>query len=100
MTRIAIVEDNKVIRESLMEFVRADSECECVFACATAEEALGGGEDYELVFAAGDVGVVMNVFESAGLRPPLVIGACVADPATRRLKDRPLEAAGWEHQLR
>ena len=40
MTRIAIVEDNKVIRESLMEFVRADSECECVFACATAEEAL------------------------------------------------------------
>jgi len=67
---------------------------------ATAEEALGGGEDYELVFAAGDVGVVMNVFESAGLRPPLVIGACVADPATRRLKDRPLEAAGWEHRLR
>jgi DNA-binding NarL/FixJ family response regulator len=40
MTRIAIVEDNKVIRESLMEFVQADSECECVYACATAEEAL------------------------------------------------------------
>ncbi len=40
MTRIAIVEDNKVIRESLMEFVQADSECECVSACATAEEAL------------------------------------------------------------
>jgi DNA-binding NarL/FixJ family response regulator len=40
MTRIAIVEDNKVIRESLMEFVEADSECECVYACATAREAL------------------------------------------------------------
>jgi DNA-binding NarL/FixJ family response regulator len=39
-TRIAIVEDNKVIRESLMEFIQADSECECVFACSTAEEAL------------------------------------------------------------
>jgi DNA-binding NarL/FixJ family response regulator len=40
MTRIAIVEDNKVIRESLMEFVQADSECQCVYAAATAEEAL------------------------------------------------------------
>jgi DNA-binding NarL/FixJ family response regulator len=39
-TRIAIVEDNKVIRESLMEFIQADSECECVFACSTGEEAL------------------------------------------------------------
>jgi DNA-binding NarL/FixJ family response regulator len=40
MTRIAIVEDNKVIRESLMEFVQTDAECECVYACATAKEAL------------------------------------------------------------
>jgi DNA-binding NarL/FixJ family response regulator len=40
MTRIAIVEDNRVIRESLTEFVKADSECECVCVCATAEEAL------------------------------------------------------------
>jgi len=40
MTKIAIVEDNKVIRESLIGFVQADSECRCVFACATAEEAL------------------------------------------------------------
>lgn len=40
MTSIAIVEDNKVIRESLMEFVQADSECECVCACGTAQEAL------------------------------------------------------------
>ncbi|HEY5296672.1 MAG TPA: response regulator transcription factor [Verrucomicrobiae bacterium] len=40
MTKIAIVEDNRVIRESLMEFVKADSECECVYVCATAEKAL------------------------------------------------------------
>lgn len=40
MTKIAIVEDNRVIRESLMEFIKADSECECVCACATAEKAL------------------------------------------------------------
>src|SRR5262245_21837282 len=42
MTKIAIVEDNKVIRESLMEFVQSDPECSCVFVCATAEEALKG----------------------------------------------------------
>lgn len=40
MTKIAIVEDNRVIRESLMEFVHSDSDCTCVCACATAEEAL------------------------------------------------------------
>jgi DNA-binding NarL/FixJ family response regulator len=40
MTRIAIVEDNRVIRESLAEFVQADPEFRCVCACATAEEAL------------------------------------------------------------
>jgi DNA-binding NarL/FixJ family response regulator len=40
MTRIAIVEDSKVIRESLAEFVQGDPECQCVCACATAEEAL------------------------------------------------------------
>jgi len=40
MTRIAIVEDSKVIRESLVEFVHADPECRCVCTCATGEEAL------------------------------------------------------------
>jgi DNA-binding NarL/FixJ family response regulator len=40
MTKVAVVEDNKVIRESLMEFVQADNEFTCVCACATGEEAL------------------------------------------------------------
>jgi DNA-binding NarL/FixJ family response regulator len=40
MTRIAIVEDNKVVRESLTEFVQTDPECRCVCACSSAEEAL------------------------------------------------------------
>jgi len=40
MTRIAIVEDNRVIGESLMEFVKTDTECECVCLCATSEQAL------------------------------------------------------------
>jgi DNA-binding NarL/FixJ family response regulator len=40
MTRIAIVEDNRVIGESLVEFIKTDPECECVCVCATAEQAL------------------------------------------------------------
>jgi len=40
MTNIAVVEDNKVIRESLIEFVQSDPELRCVCACDTGEEAL------------------------------------------------------------
>jgi DNA-binding NarL/FixJ family response regulator len=40
MTRIAIVEDNKTIRESLVEFVQADPEFSCVCVCGTGGEAL------------------------------------------------------------
>lgn len=40
MTRVAIVEDNKVIRESLAAYVRTDPEFECIGSCSSAEEAL------------------------------------------------------------
>jgi DNA-binding NarL/FixJ family response regulator len=40
MTKIAIIEDNATIRESLIEFAQTDPEFNCVCACATAEEAL------------------------------------------------------------
>lgn len=40
MTKVAIVEDNKVIRESLAAYVRTDPQFACVCACATALEAL------------------------------------------------------------
>ena len=39
---------------------------------ATREEALGGGEDYELVFAAPDPEAVAGAFAAAGLRPPIL----------------------------
>ncbi len=40
MTRIAIVEDNKVIRESLVAYVHTDPEFRCICTCGSAEEAL------------------------------------------------------------
>lgn len=60
--------------------------------------ALGGGEDYELVFAAPDPDRVATVFVELGLGLPLAIGRCTADPAERRLRDAELPRVGWEHR--
>lgn len=59
--------------------------------------ALGGGEDYELVFTAPDADRVVSAFAEAGLGVPLVIGRCTDDPAARRLRDTELPKVGWEH---
>jgi thiamine-monophosphate kinase len=69
-----------------------------VVSGATEEEALGGGEDYALVFTAPDASRVADQFAVAGLAPPEEIGVCTADPAERSLAGRPLPAAGWEHE--
>jgi thiamine-monophosphate kinase len=66
---------------------------------ATLEEALAGGEDYELVFAAADPERVAAHFAAEGLADPLVIGTCTADPSTRRLRGERLQVAGYEHRL-
>ena len=67
---------------------------------ATVQEALGGGEDYELIFTATNPGHVAATFAEAGLRQPLGIGYCTGDPAERTLAGEPLPAAGWEHDFR
>ena len=40
MTKIAIVEDNAVMRETFRQWINASPNLRCVFACATAEEAV------------------------------------------------------------
>ncbi|MGH9264613.1 MAG: thiamine-phosphate kinase [Acidimicrobiales bacterium] len=60
--------------------------------------ALGGGEDYELVFTAPDPARVETIFAELGLGKPLRIGRCTADPAERRLRDAELPKLGWEHR--
>jgi thiamine-monophosphate kinase len=59
--------------------------------------ALGGGEDYELLFAAPDPALVEATFAERGLGKPLPIGHCTDDPGQRRLRDGELPALGWEH---
>ena len=66
---------------------------------ATLEEALNGGEDYELVMTSADVGRLRLILADRGLRAPIVIGRVVADPATRTLDGAPLERLGFQHRF-
>jgi thiamine-monophosphate kinase len=72
-----------------------------VAAGATLDEALGGGEDYELVLALaeGDLSGLMERSEAEGLRIPLRIGTVLADADVRVLGDQELERVGWQHRL-
>lgn len=68
---------------------------------ATLEEALSGGEDYELLFTVlpADQETLEAAFEAAGLRPPVRIGVVVADATERTLRGAPLPRLGWQHML-
>ena len=66
---------------------------------ATLDEAISGGEDYELLIATDDAARLRLVFLDRGLRAPLSIGKVVADRATRTLRGQEFERRGWQHQL-
>lgn len=59
--------------------------------------ALGGGEDYELLFAAPDPDRVVAGFAAAGLPAPIAVGRCTGNAGELMLGDRPLPLTGWEH---
>ncbi len=68
---------------------------------ATQEEALGGGEDYELVIAVDDVGheEMARVLTASGLRAPIPLGVITAERSRRTLGGHPLERLGWQHTV-
>ncbi|MGA7834036.1 MAG: thiamine-phosphate kinase [Acidimicrobiales bacterium] len=66
---------------------------------ATEEEAISGGEDYELLIATNDAARLRMIFYDRGLRSPLSIGVIEADPARRTLRGEPLVRRGYEHRL-
>jgi thiamine-monophosphate kinase len=63
-------------------------------------DALGGGEDYELVFAAPEEAKVTAAFAQAALTKPVLMGTCTSDPSERRLWGEQLGRLGWEHEWR
>jgi thiamine-monophosphate kinase len=66
---------------------------------ATVDEALGGGEDYELLIATGDGAHLLEAFLAAGLARPIRIGRVVADEAVRTWRGEPLGPTGWQHPI-
>jgi thiamine-monophosphate kinase len=70
-----------------------------VAAGATIDEALGGGEDYELVMALRptDAGALLRAFREAGLNPPLRIGELVPSVTCREWHGQELGRLGFQH---
>jgi thiamine-monophosphate kinase len=66
---------------------------------ATFEEALSGGEDYELLIATNEPGRLRLMFVDRGLRAPITLGVVVSDRGVRTLAGEPLARRGFEHQL-
>ncbi len=66
---------------------------------ATIDEAISGGEDYELLMATDDPDRLRLVFQDRGLRAPISIGVVVGDVATRTWRGDAFERRGWQHQL-
>ena len=66
---------------------------------ATLQEAISGGEDYELLITTSDPEKLRSTFLQRGLRKPISIGTIVSDPASRTLEGQDFEKLGWQHQL-
>ena len=68
---------------------------------ASEEEALAGGEDYELLMAVAPGGVarLRTAFDARGLRPPLDIGRCTREAGVVTLGGATLAPQGWEHRF-
>ncbi|MGC2485529.1 MAG: thiamine-phosphate kinase [Acidimicrobiales bacterium] len=66
---------------------------------ATLEEAISGGEDYELLIATDDAERLREVFRAQGLKEPLSIGRVVSEVDVRTLDGEDLVRRGYEHRL-
>lgn len=66
---------------------------------ATEQEAISGGEDYELLIVTPNVERLRMIFADRGLRQPIQIGWTVEDVSERTLRGERFERNGWQHQL-
>jgi len=66
---------------------------------ATEDDALGGGEDYELAFTLPPDRSPVERFAAAGLRTPVLVGRCTPSAGVYVLAGEPLEPGGFEHRF-
>jgi thiamine-monophosphate kinase len=66
---------------------------------ATLEEAISGGEDYELLIVTNDAARLRMIYIDRGLRAPITIGHVNVDPLVRHYEGSAFERRGWQHQL-
>lgn len=66
---------------------------------ATWDEALGGGEDYELLVATPSPDALVAAFRAADLAPPLPIGRCTDRSGHVTLDGDPVPPGGWRHRF-
>jgi thiamine-monophosphate kinase len=66
---------------------------------ATLEEAISGGEDYELVIVTDNPARLRMIFHDRALRSPLTIGVVNADPGVRTYQGEPFARRGFQHQF-
>jgi thiamine-monophosphate kinase len=70
-----------------------------VIVGATTEEALGGGEDYELLLATSNPDQLAASYRSAGLRDPLPVGRCTDRAGEFSWLGGQLPEGGWYHRF-
>jgi thiamine-monophosphate kinase len=66
---------------------------------ATEEEAMGGGEEYELLVATPDPDRLVAAYRSAGLRDPVTVGRCTDRAEVFERDGQPLPPVGWRHRF-
>jgi thiamine-monophosphate kinase len=66
---------------------------------ATLEEALSGGEDYELLIVTPDPETLLHLSKERSQIQPILIGHTVADTAVRNFAGEALTSRGWQHLL-
>jgi thiamine-monophosphate kinase len=88
-------------RMAIASRVGIDLDALPVASGATPDEALGGGEDYELVIAVPpqQAEPMVQQFVAAGLRPPVAIGQCTQRIGQLDLDGQPIPPVGWQHDL-
>ena len=66
---------------------------------ATLEDALAGGEDYELVFTAPAAEEIAAEFAAAGLVAPIEIGQLVSEAEVRKIGGEDFTPRGYLHEM-